>query len=99
MTLSPNFRTSFASSDAPSACANGSPPSKVIPSMPCDLAPMISDNTDDNDRLAPPLNDRNSGLQQPGQRSGQPWNQMAKRLPGPSASVQGTICAIDRVIS
>ena len=32
-------------------------------------------------------------MQQPGQRSGQPWNQSANRLPGPSASVHGTIWA------
>jgi hypothetical protein len=35
-------------------------------------------------------------LQHPGQRSGQPWNQIANRRPGPSASVQGTACAICR---
>ena len=43
--------------------------------------------------VSPPRNGRNSGLQHPGQRSGQPWNQTANRFPGPSASVQGTTCA------
>src|SRR5687767_10596168 len=47
----------------------------------------------------PPSKGSISGLQQPGQRRGQPWNHRAKRTPGPSASVCGTIWATDRTTS
>src|SRR6516162_9843025 len=53
----------------------------------------MSARTSATGRGVPPVNGSISGLQQPGQRSGQPWSHTAKRRPGPSASVTGIIRA------
>src|ERR1043166_3383372 len=96
MTERPSSCTRWATRAAPFACAVGSPPSSVTPSMPCAVAFVIADTTSSRGDKFPPSNGNISGLQQPGQRNGHPCNHSANRLPGPSASVTGTTMAIDK---
>src|SRR5262245_23436675 len=95
--MSRSFRAR-ARTTAPAAWASGSPPRKVIPSTPFSRAASISLSTSAAVRLVPPSKGSISGLQHPGQRSGHPWNHRAKRTPGPSASVTGTVCATLRIV-
>src|SRR5206468_6608650 len=94
ITFRPRACASLDSAALAAACASGSPPSSVMPSRPffCDDS-ASRDTTSSTVIAVPPSNGSISGLQQPGQRSGQPWNHSAKRFPGPSASVQATQCA------
>jgi hypothetical protein len=94
ITVKPRSRRARASAAAPVAWASGSPPRNVTPSTPPPSAASSTwRRTSAAVRGVPPSKGSISGLQQPGQRSGQPWNHSAKRTPGPSASVTGTICA------
>src|SRR5437764_1149960 len=69
-----------------------------MPSRPCSSCVSVRVATTASIVVGVPPSKRSiSGLQQPGHRNGQPWNHSAKRLPGPSASVHGTIWATLRI--